>query len=240
MLLILSEPSKQDCRVLAMSELSPQAISPSFPLPPEVDAILLKASRVRTLVKSEAVFPQGSEPLGMFRVLDGTLGVHSLGASGRQLFLTPLTSGDWFGEVPLLDGLPRTYDVRAASQATIAVLPASAFWQIIETRPDVLLAITRLVCGRFRMALDWAGSAILNPLPVRLANRLASLIKRSGVDDGLCLKVSQEKIAQQLGVSRQSVNRQLKIWETEGLLVVRYSAVTILDLQKLRETAGGE
>jgi len=90
------------------------------------------------------------------------------------------------------------------------------------------------------MALDCAGSAILHPLPVRLANRLASLIKFLGVEDGLCLKLSQEKIAQQLGVSRQSVNRQLKIWEAEGLLVVRYSAVTILDLQKLRETAGGE
>ncbi|UVL01457.1 hypothetical protein [Pseudomonas sp. B21-048] len=66
MALTLSEPSKQDCRVLAMSELSPKAIPPSFSLPPEVDAILLEASRVRTLVKSEAVFPQGSEPLEMF------------------------------------------------------------------------------------------------------------------------------------------------------------------------------
>lgn len=235
MALILSEPSKQDCRVLAMSELSSKAIPPSFSLPPEVDAILLEASRVRTLVKSEAVFPQGSEPLGMFRVIQGTLRVNSLGANGRQLFLTQLTSGDWFGEVPLLDGLPRTYDVRAVSQATIAVLPASAFWQIIEGRPDVLLAITRLVCGRFRMAIDWAGSAILNPLPVRLANRLASLIKRPGVEGELYLKISQENIAQQLGVSRQSVNRQLKIWEAEGLLTVRYSAVTILDLQKLRD-----
>jgi CRP/FNR family cyclic AMP-dependent transcriptional regulator len=223
-----------------MSGLSGQVTSPSFHLPPEVDAILLKASRDRTLVKSEAVFPQGSEPLGMFRVLRGTLGVHSQGASGRQLFLTQLVSGDWFGEVPLLDGLPRAYDVRAASQATIAVLPASAFWQIIEARPDVLLAITRLVCGRFRMALDWAGSAFLDPLPVRLANRLASLIKRSDVGGGYCLKLSQEKIAQQLGVSRQSINRQLKIWETQGLLVIRYSAITILDLQKLTETAGGE
>jgi len=199
--------------------------------------MLLEASRVRTLVKSEAVFAQGSEPLGMFRVLQGTLRVNSLGASGRQLFLTQLTSGDWFGEVPLLDGLPRTYDVRAASRADIAVLPVNAFWQIIESRPDVLLAITRLVCGRFRMVLDWAGSSILTPLPVRLANRLVSLIDRSGNESALCLKISQEDIAQQLGVSRQSVNRQLKIWEAEGLLAVRYSAVAILDLQKLREAA---
>lgn len=237
MALILSEPSKQDCRVLAMFELSPKAIPPSFSLPPEADAILLEASRTRTLVKSEAVFPQGSEPLGMFRVIQGTLRVNSLGTNGRQLFLTQLASGDWFGEVPLLDGLPRTYDVRAVSQATVAVLPASAFWQIIESRPDVLLDITRLVCSRFRMALDLAGSAMLNPLPVRLANRLASLINRSGVEETLCLKISQENIAQQLGVSRQSVNRQLKIWEAEGLLVVRYSSVTIFDLQKLRDAA---
>lgn len=87
------------------------------------------------------------------------------------------------------------------------------------------------------MALDWAGSSILNPLPVRLANRLISLINNTGIEEQLCLKVSQENIAQQLGVSRQSINRQLKIWEAEGLLAVRYSAVTILDLQKLRDVA---
>lgn len=233
--LILSGPSNQDCRVLAMSELSAKASPAPFSLPPEVDAILLEASRFRTLVKSEAVFPQGSEPLGMFRVIQGSLRVHSLGFSGRQLSLTELVPGDWFGEVPLLDGLPRTYDVRTVSQANIAVLSANAFWQIIETRPDVLLAITRLVCSRFRMALDWAGSSLLSPLPVRLANRLVSLLERSGIKEELCLKVSQENIAQQLGVSRQSVNRQLKIWEAEGLLTVRYSAVTVLNLQKLKD-----
>jgi CRP-like cAMP-binding protein len=220
-----------------MSELSAEVIAPSFSLPPEVDAILLEASRIRTLVKAEELFPQGSKPLGMFRVIEGTLRVDSLGASGHQLFLTQLVAGDWFGEVPLLDGLPRKYDVAAVSQARIAVLPASAFWQIIERRPDVLLAITRLVCGRYRMALDWAGNTIRNPLPVRLANRLVSLIKPPGLEKAPCLKVNQDHIAQQLGVSRQSVNRQLKIWEAEGLLAVRYGAVTLLDLQKLREAA---
>ncbi|WP_354307006.1 cyclic nucleotide-binding domain-containing protein [Pseudomonas sp. PvP001] len=107
---------------------------PSSPwsLPTEVDARLLQGARVKRLVKSEAVFPQGSEPLGMFRVIRGTLRVNSQSASGRPLFLTSLGVGDWFGEVPLLDDLPRTYDVRASSSMEVAVLPASAFWQIIE------------------------------------------------------------------------------------------------------------
>jgi CRP/FNR family transcriptional regulator, cyclic AMP receptor protein len=237
MVLILSEPSTQDCRVLAMSDLSSEGTPPAFSVPPEVDALLLGASRIRTMVRSEAVFAQGSEPLGMFRVIQGTLRVNSLYASGRQIFLAQLTPGDWFGEVPLLDGLPRTYDVRAVSQANIAVLPASAFWQIIESRPDVLLAITRLICARFRMALDWAGNAILDPLPVRLANRLVSLVSPLGDGKTPCLKVSQENIAQQLGVSRQSVNRQLRIWESEGVLSIRYGALSILDLQRLRANA---
>lgn len=208
---------------------------PSSPwsLPTEVDARLLQGARVKRLVKSEAVFPQGSEPLGMFRVIRGTLRVNSQSASGRQLFLTSLGVGDWFGEVPLLDGLPRTYDVRASSSVEVAVLPANAFWQIIEERPDVLLAITRLVCSRYRMALDWAASAILTPLPVRLAMRLAAMIHRSGSQQAPILKVSQESLAQQLGVSRQSVNRQLKRWESEGLLTLQYRAIVIVDLQRL-------
>ncbi|KPW94571.1 hypothetical protein ALO75_101915 [Pseudomonas syringae pv. coryli] len=90
------------------------------------------------------------------------------------------------------------------------------------------------------MALEWAGNTILNPLPVRLANRLIALVKRPGIEEAAYLKISQENIAQQLGVSRQSVNRQLKMWETEGLLVVRYGAVTILDLQKLSNAARGD
>jgi CRP/FNR family cyclic AMP-dependent transcriptional regulator len=62
---------------------------------------------------------------------------------------------------------------------------------------------------------------------------IAAMIHRSGSQQSPILKVSQESLAQQLGVSRQSVNRQLKLWESEGLLTLQYRAIVIVDLQKL-------
>jgi CRP-like cAMP-binding protein len=101
------------------------------------------------------------------------------------------------------------------------------------------MAFTRLVCLRLRQALAWIDDAILMPLPVRLARRLLSLTSSpAGLASGsAALAASQEDLAFMLGVSRQSVNRQLKLWEADGTLRVTYRRIELLDPQKLTQHA---
>lgn len=121
----------------------------------------------------------------------------------------------------------------------IALVSASDFHRLVATRPDIHMAFTRLVCLRLRQALAWIDDAILMPLPVRLARRLLSLTSSpAGLASGsAALAASQEDLAFMLGVSRQSVNRQLKLWEADGTLRVTYRRIELLDPQKLTQHA---
>ena len=119
--------------------------------------------------------------------------------------------------------------------AEVAVVHAEDFHRLVHTQPAVHMAFTRLVCMRLRQALAWIDDAILQPLPVRLAHRLLTLDARPGAapDGAAVLAVSQEDLAFMLGVSRQSVNRQLKLWEDEGVLRVGYRVVELMDRTRL-------
>ncbi|MNG24826.1 hypothetical protein D3C84_1095920 [compost metagenome] len=80
------------------------------------------------------------------------------------------------------------------------------------------------------------------PLPVRLAHRLLTLDARAATPaeedgGGTLLGVSQEDLSFMLGVSRQSVNRQLKLWEEDGTLRVRYRSIELLDRAQLERHA---
>lgn len=158
---------------------------------------------------------------------------------GRRFLATQFTAGHWFGEAPLLDDKARAFHAEAMEETEVAVLPASAFWHIMQSDASALLAVTRLLCARYRAALGWIEDASLRPLPARLAKRLLALADASGASGRFAseIRVSQEELAAQLGVARQTVNKQLKQWEREGLLLLRYASVQLCDMPALHRLA---
>jgi CRP/FNR family cyclic AMP-dependent transcriptional regulator len=218
-------PCAAHCRILAIST------SPGFlALPEDVAARLLAASQLRKLVRGEQLFAAGSMPDAMFGVVSGAMRTSITSAAGREFVVGLLEPGHWFGEVSLLDGLPRTYTAQAVGECEVAVLPAPSFWPLLQSEPQVHLALTRLVCHRLRLALSWIDDSVLLPLPARLARRITALLQAGGASaaEGI-VPLPQEDLAAQLGVSRQSVNRQLKLWEKEGVVRVAYGRITALD-----------
>jgi len=200
-------------------------------LPQSVQECLLDVAHRRTLAPGDSLFLKGSSPDALFGVVRGALRVSVVAANGREAVIAMLEAGHWFGEVSLLVGQERVYDTYAVETTDMAVVAASDFHHLIATRPEVHMAFTKLVCQRLRQALVWIDDAILMPLPVRLAHRLLTLDARSDTVAGQAstLGVSQEDLAFMLGVSRQSVNRQLKIWEEQGALRVDYRRIVLLD-----------
>jgi CRP/FNR family transcriptional regulator, cyclic AMP receptor protein len=201
-------------------------------LPDEVQAMLLDLSRIKPLVAGESLFLKGSMPDALFGVVSGCLRVSVSAENGRQAVISLLEPGHWFGEVSLLIGRQRVYDIVAVEPGEVAIVNAEDFHQLIQERPDVHMAFTRLVCFRLRVALSWIDDVILMPLAARLAKRMLSLETRVH-DCATMLGVSQEDLAAMLGVSRQSVNRQLRQWEAEGLVRLHYGRIELLDAEAL-------
>jgi CRP-like cAMP-binding protein len=214
----------------------PDTTSPDDPLilPAAVQQTLLAAAHRKQLAKGESLFLKGSAPDALFGVLSGSLRVSVVAAGGREAVIALMEAGHWFGEVSLFVGRERVYDTCAVEPAEIAIVQADDFHHIVATRPDVHMALTRLVCMRLRQALAWIDDAILMPLPVRLAHRLLTLDHSPADAAGaVTIAVSQEDLSFMLGVSRQSVNRQLKLWEDDGTLRVGYRQIELLDRVRL-------
>lgn len=207
-------------------------------LPEEVQHALLQVAHRRQLQRGDSLFLKGSAPDALFGMVQGALRVSVAAPDGREAVIAVLEPGHWFGEVSLFVGQERVYDTCAVEPSEVAVVQAADFHHLIATQPALHMAFTRLVCLRLRQALAWIDDAILQPLPVRLAHRLMTLDSRPAGDGAsTVLAVSQEDLAFMLGVSRQSINRQLKQWEEEGVLRVGYRVVELLDRDRLARCA---
>jgi CRP-like cAMP-binding protein len=117
----------------------------------------------------------------------------------------------------------------------MAVVSAPDFHRLIASSFEIHMAFTRLIGLRLRQALRWIDDAILSPLSARLAHRLVMLADPAGAEGQgpVGIGASQEDLAMMLGVSRQSVNRQLKLWEDAGLLRLEYKRIVLLAPQRL-------
>ena len=204
---------------------------PEYGLPPEVAVKFLKAAQRKKLVKGQELFGLGSSPQAMFGLISGRMQVSMFSDDGRKFLAAQLSAGHWFGEVPLLDDEARAFHAEAVEATEVAILSATAFWDILNSDASVLLPVTRLVCSRYRAALSWIEDASLKPFPARLATRLLILADKGSSE---VVHLSQETLAFQLGVARQTVNKQLKVWERQGLLRLQYASVLLRDISALR------
>ncbi|UUZ66163.1 Crp/Fnr family transcriptional regulator (plasmid) [Polaromonas sp. P1-6] len=108
--------------------------------------------------------------------------------------------------------------MRAVVDSELLRVPVAEFHEIVGQRPAFMLEFTRLICSRYKSALQWIDSTTLQPFPVRLAQRLLTaqrVLSSSSAAETNVLRLSQEDLGHMLGISRQSVNKQLKAWEAQ-------------------------
>lgn len=203
-------------------------------LPTAISALLTEVAVARRYKKGQLLFDEGSRPAAMFGVLSGHVGVSLADSAHDQRLATLLGPGQWFGEAPLLDEKARAFTAMAHSECRIAVVTATAFNAVITTHPEALLAITKLVCARYRQSLAWIEDNVLQSLEVRLARRILALCPEGAT---ALPRVSQELLASQLGVSRPTLNRQLAQWARLNLLSVGYGRLQVIDREALRRLA---
>lgn len=127
---------------------------------------------------------------------------------------------------------PRGNDAIAVVDSEILFVQAEIFHSLVDSRADFLRQFLVMMGQRYKAALQRLDDTALHPLPARLA-RLLGEMHQNAVVDGLnpsavVLNFSQEEGAHMLGVSRQSVNRVMKHWESLGLVATGYRRLTIL------------
>jgi CRP-like cAMP-binding protein len=204
------------------------------------EAILARAV-VRRLADGALLSARGAPAVEWVGVASGAVRVSSVSLSGKQVTLTYVEPGTWFGDIALFDGMPRTHDAHAHGPTTLLIVRKPDFKELLTQHVELYDALLRLNCRRLRLLFDTVEDLNTRPLASRLAKQILLLARSYGVAEGeeirIGLQLAQEDLAQLLGASRQRVNQELKGFEREGALRIEPTRLVVLSRPKLLAVA---
>lgn len=191
---------------------------------------LLRLARVHRLAPGESLFARGSEADGLCCVIAGALSIGTLNAEGHRALLAYLEPYQWFGEISLIDGRPRTHDAVSNGPSQVLVVPREAMLAWLEVHPAMWRELARLACRKLRVLFVAVEELAQLPLEERLWRRLQLVAQGYGSREAprRRIRLAQEVLAQMLGVSRQSINKALKMLEARGQLRLHYGEIELL------------
>jgi CRP/FNR family cyclic AMP-dependent transcriptional regulator len=208
-------------------------------LPPSERRAVLAAAERQRLAPGEMLFRQGDAvPAGtgaFYGLVSGTIKASSLREDGKEAILVLLEAGNWFGEISLIDGQPRTHDATSVGEAEVIAVPRVAF-DALMLRPAFAAAVCRMLAGRVRSLYGMVEDATLRSTRARVARRLLLLARGDATfarDARPSVPVSQESLAMMLGIARQTLSKELRGLVEAGAVVLGYGRIEIASVAVL-------
>lgn len=194
------------------------------------------ALAVRRVCEADSViFLQGDSGDALCGVVSGRVRISTSRSGGKEIFLNVIGPGETFGEIALLDGMTRTATATAVGRTELMILPREAFLMLLREDPQLALHMIQLLCKRVRWTAEQVEDSALLSVAPRLAKRLLGLARQQGRETpgGAALHLSQEELAQFLGISRQVVNQYLQSWKRRGWIRLGRGSVVLADRRAL-------
>ena len=157
---------------------------------------------VKNFNRDETVVLEGDDSVqALYLIATGSVQVYMTGIDGRETILSFLERGDFFGEMSLIDGEPRSASVRTVTDATLLVIHRESFLSLLRKSPEIAMALMSELCKRLRKANKQIGSLSTMSVSGRVAGTLLNLMQERGVrihtDNGNMVTVIHNRPTQQ-------------------------------------------
>jgi CRP-like cAMP-binding protein len=204
---------------------------------------LVQGMRVRRFRRGETVFHVGDPGDALFIVISGSIKITLPAETGDEAILATLRPGDFFGELALLDGAPRSATAVAIEPTETYILARDRFRDLISTEPVMREALLATLAAEVRRLTHHVEELHFLDITGRLASRLARLSSESSASrlaDGsirLAAPLTQGDLAAMIGCTRQSVNKLLGMFTDDGLIRLERDRIIVVDLDGLLRAA---
>ncbi len=186
--------------------------------------LLLGATTTKRLAPKEILFRKGDAGNQLYGILSGSLKVMATGSDGKDVMFTLMGRGEVIGEISLLDSGERSATAVAVEQTELLTLHRRELIPFLESHPQAAIGLAGVLAARVRRLSERAEDRQTMPLPGRMAKRLISLSEQYGkhpiVGGPVEVRLSQQDLADLVGTSRESVNKQLRAWEELGIVQI--------------------
>lgn len=205
--------------------------------PAEIDEILGFATE-RRFPRGTTIMSKGEPGTSMMAVLAGRIRIGNVSHDGKEVTLNVIGPGEIVGEIALLDGKPRSADAVATEDTTVMVVERRDFLPFMVRHETLVERVLTVLCDRLRRTSMALEEIALFEVPARLARLLVKLAGEYGRPEPgggvrIGLKLSQRDLSNLVASSRESVNKQLKVWRDAKLIDLIEGHVVILKQKDL-------
>jgi CRP/FNR family transcriptional regulator, cyclic AMP receptor protein len=203
-------------------------------------AAIARHLRRRRFRRAETIFHQGDPGDALHIVSSGAVKIVLPSMEGEEAIIATLRSGDFFGELALLDGAPRSATAIALEPSETWTLPRAAFLTMLDQDKALRESLLAGVARELRRITGHVEELHFLDLAGRLASRLARMAREAEPDADevrLDWPYTQSDLASMIGGTRQSVNKLLSGLVERGLVVIEKDMLLIPDVEALEREA---
>jgi CRP/FNR family cyclic AMP-dependent transcriptional regulator len=204
--------------------------------PADLEAVVAIA-RERAYPRNSVILFEDDPGDALYVVAQGQVKVVLIGEDGREVILSVMGEGDFFGEMALIDDEPRSAHVIAMEDSSLLVIRREDFQGQLQQTPGIALALLRELSRRLRRVDEKVGSLVLLDVNGRVAQLLLDLADEAG-SDRITRRLTHHTIAQMIGSSRETVSRTMRELIDKGYVEVSRREILIRNRAALEASAG--
>ena len=198
----------------------------------ELDAIY-ELSFTKNCPKDTVILLENEEGDTLFIIINGKVKVTTFSESGKEVIFSILNEGDFFGDMSLLDGKPRSATVISMEDSKLRLIRRQDFNNLIEKHPRIALMLLEELTLRLRKADERIESLAFLDMTGRVAGILLQLAEENGekTDTGLLIRSrpTHQELANMVGTTRETVSRVLKQLENKQYVSMDGKDINIID-----------
>ncbi len=179
---------------------------------------IARVAVARKMPRGTTVLRAGDHTDYVYLILAGNIKVLVSDEEGREVILSNLGPGEFFGEMGVLDDNPRSATVLTVSACELVVIAKADFKRCLAENFDVSLYIMRNLVKRLRTADRQIESLALMDVYGRVARLLMEMAEDENGTKVVMRKISKQDIAKMIGASREMVSRVMKDLSQQGLI----------------------
>ncbi len=199
---------------------------------------LVSSLRLKSLKQGQTLFWKGDEGTALYVVKKGTIKIVLPSTEGDEIIVTMFSEGDFFGEMALLDGEPRSADAVAIEPSEVFILSRTNFLSFLQVNVDAIKAILSMLSKRLRRTDDMLENTCFLNVSARLVKKLIELAESHGQKKDnkilIDLSLTQKELGDMVVATRESINKELKSLRKQGLIIIEGSRIQILDISRLK------
>lgn len=175
----------------------------------------------RRYPKGSVLINEGDESDSLYVILEGKVRVYLSDDSGKEVILRTQGSGEYFGELAIIDSAPRSASVITVETTRVSVVTRAAFEQCMREHEDLALQLIRSLATRVRSLTENVRNLALLDVYGRVARTLLSLARDQDGEQVISQRLTHQELANMVGASREMVSRIMKDLTEGGYIVIQ-------------------